>query len=603
MVEDKTIDPLFFEQVIVKILFSDIKKRDVLIPFLKPQLFNSWEVQQIIKLSQKFSEQYGSFPTFTEFKIEIEQKELHNFLLKCLNVDTTELSDKHLMAKIESFFQQNLAFHAIVDAKVQLEENNIDQMVKFADRLREAVSFSFETNIGLDVFSEDGEEEMFSHLHDSDIVVPTGIPYFDEMIEGGFHEKSLSLFLAECVTKDTKVKIRVCKRDEMEVDIGEVQHLLDDCEVEVLSPDGYVKVCKYVSKGKKRIFIVSNKYGKLKCSANHLLFTNHGWKAVSKIDTMKHKVLMNTGIFETVTIQNTNEIEEVVDIAVNHPNHRYYTNGFVSHNTNMGKSLIMAGLAANQLMLNKNVLYVTLEMSKHKMTERVLANCFDLDMDQLKLLTREKFHKKYQELREQLQNKLVVEEFPTKTVSTAAIRQLCKELLIKKGFKPDIVYVDYLGIMLPIQVRTDDNSYGEQKRISEEMRGLAVELGLPIVSAVQTNRGGFDSTNIDLKDTADSIGTAATADIIIGVTQSDEQRQFGKYSWIVLKNRYGINKRRTTIGVNYQRMRIFPDESVEEKKPEEQSQATRIVDEASNVALNVLKKSRAAERKQDYNFE
>jgi len=468
MVEDKTIDPLFFEQVIVKILFSDIKKRDVLIPFLKPQLFNSWEVQQIIKLSQKFSEQYGSFPTFTEFKIEIEQKELHNFLLKCLNVDTTELSDKHLMAKIESFFQQNLAFHAIVDAKVQLEENNIDQMVKFADRLREAVSFSFETNIGLDVFSEDGEEEMFSHLHDSDIVVPTGIPYFDEMIEGGFHEKSLSLFLAE---------------------------------------------------------------------------------------------------------------------------------------TNMGKSLIMAGLAANQLMLNKNVLYVTLEMSKHKMTERVLANCFDLDMDQLKLLTREKFHKKYQELREQLQNKLVVEEFPTKTVSTAAIRQLCKELLIKKGFKPDIVYVDYLGIMLPIQVRTDDNSYGEQKRISEEMRGLAVELGLPIVSAVQTNRGGFDSTNIDLKDTADSIGTAATADIIIGVTQSDEQRQFGKYSWIVLKNRYGINKRRTTIGVNYQRMRIFPDESVEEKKPEEQSQATRIVDEASNVALNVLKKSRAAERKQDYNFE
>jgi len=390
---------------------------------------------------------------------------------------------------------------------------------------------------------------------------------------------------------------------EVEVDIGQIQHLLKEHDIQVDSPDGYVKVCNYVTKGKKRIFVVSNKYGKLKCSANHLLFTNHGWKAVSKIDTKKHKVLMNTGTFENITVQATSEVEEVVDISVDHMNHRYYTNAFVSHNTNMGKSLIMAGLAANQILLNKNVLYVTLEMSRHKMTERVLANCFDMDMYQLKLLTREKLHVNFQRLRERVKHKLVVLEYPTRTINTSTLRQVCKELEVKKGFKPDIVFVDYMGIMLPIQMRADENSYSEQKRVAEELRGLAVETGIPWVSAVQTNRGGFDSTNIDLKDTADSIGTAATADIIIGVTQSDEQRQFGKYSWIILKNRYGINKRRTTIGVNYSRMRVCADESVTEKEPEQQSQATRIVDEASSVALGITKKSRAAERKQDYNFE
>jgi len=607
--QEITIDPLFFEQIIVKILFTDAKKRDKIIPFLKPKLFNGFEVQQIIKHIQRFIETYGTFPTFTEFKVEIEHKDLHNYLLKCLNTDTSQLSDVHLLDKIESFFKQNLAFNAIVDAKIQLEDNNIEQMILYADKLREAVSFSFKTDIGLDVLSEEGEEEMFNHLHDQDKVVPTGIEYFDQMIEGGFHEKSLSLFLAECVTKDTIVKIRVLNSShhhenkwiEKEISIGDIQQLLKDFEVEVSSPDGYVPVKQYISKGKKRIYNVVCGQKSIKCSGKHLLFTNRGWVAVEDIQK-KHKILMSSGKYETAHIYQLDKSEEVVDIAVDHPNHRYFTNGFTSHNTNMGKSLIMAGLAANQLILNKNVLYVTLEMSRHKMTERVLANCFDLDIDQLKLLTRENFHAKFNRLRERIKHKLVVLEYPTRTISTSTLRQVYKELEIKKGFKPDIVFVDYMGIMLPIQTRSDENSYSEQKRVAEELRGLAVETGIPWVSAVQTNRGGFDSTNIDLKDTADSIGTVATADIIIGVTQSDEQRQFGKYSWIILKNRYGINKRKTTIGVNYNKMRIFADESVSNKDPEKQSQSTRIVDEASSVALGVNKKSRAAERKQDYNF-
>jgi len=210
--QELVIDPLFFERVIVKLLFSDQKKRDRIVPFLKPTLFNSFEVQQIVKHVQRFIEMYGTFPTFTEFKVEIDQKDLHDYLLKCMNTDTSELSDSHMLAKVESFFKQNLAFNAIVDAKIQLEDNNVDKMVAYADRLREAVSFSFDSDIGLDVFSEEGEEEMFNHLHNKDNVVPTGIDYFDKMIEGGFHEKSLSLFLAECVTKDTKIKIRIRKR-------------------------------------------------------------------------------------------------------------------------------------------------------------------------------------------------------------------------------------------------------------------------------------------------------------------------------------------------------------------------------------------------------
>jgi len=251
--------------------------------------------------------------------------------------------------------------------------------------------------------------------------------------------------------------------------------------------------------------------------------------------------------------------------------------------TNMGKTLIKCGLAVNTLLQNKNVLYVTMEMSEDKISERILANLFDVELDNLALMTKDRFMKKFNSVKDKLATNLVIKEYPTKSVNTNRIRNLLKELEVKKKFIPDIIFIDYLGIMCTNR-KSDVNSNTELKSISEELRGLAVEFALPIVSAVQTNRGGFGSAEIDLTDIADSIGTTATADIIIGVTQTPELRAANLYTFIILKNRYGLNKTKTSVGVDYPKMRVydaldeFGNDIVEQQK-------TDIVDDAA-VMLN-----------------
>jgi len=219
----------------------------------------------------------------------------------------------------------------------------------------------------------------------------------------------------------------------------------------------------------------------------------------------------------------------------------------------------MTSIAVDCVLKNKNVLYVTCEMSEEKISERVMANLFDICTEDLKLLPKNKFHDKFEKLKNQINHKLVIKEYPPRAINTNHILNLIKELKVRKKFSPDIIFIDYLGIMNPVYKNKGDNSYLEVKRISEEVRALAVELSLPIVSAVQTNRGGFGDSEIDLTDISDSIGTAATADIIIGVTQSEEMRKIGKYSWIILKNRYGLNKIKVNVNVDYYKMRVYED--------------------------------------------
>jgi len=252
--------------------------------------------------------------------------------------------------------------------------------------------------------------------------------------------------------------------------------------------------------------------------------------------------------------------------------------------TNMGKTLIQCGLAVNCLLQNKNVLYVTLEMSEDKISERILANLIDVDINELPMMKKENFMNKMEKLSTTMKSNFIIKEFPTKSANTNRIRNLLKELEIKKKFVPDIVFVDYMGIMTTNQkFASGSNSNTELKTISEELRGLAVETGVPFISAVQTNRGGFASSEIDLTDIADSIGTTATADVIIGITQTDELRASGLYNFIILKNRYGINKMRTPVGVDYPKMRVFNVEDDEGSSPTPES--TRTVDDAA-VMLN-----------------
>lgn len=413
---------VFFEKVLIKFLFSDDKVRDKVIPFLVPEIFEDHKNVQLIKCALKMNERFENFPTIPEMRIELDNEEVYNRLMEIMDMDVSEYKTEFLIEQVEDFIRDKLIHNVNVEIAMNLSNGEFEELKQSPDKLREALAFSFDTKVGLDFLDE--EERLYNYLHNKDRVIPTSIPDLNKIIEGGFHEKSLTLFMAE---------------------------------------------------------------------------------------------------------------------------------------TNLGKSLIMASLSVDCVLRNKNVLYITCEMSEEKISERVMANMFDICTEDLKLLPRNKFHEKFEKYRSQLKNKLVIKEYPPRAINTNHIRNLIKELQVRKKFNPDIIFIDYLGIMNPVFRNKENNTYLEVKRISEEVRALAVELGIPIVSAVQTNRGGFGDAEIDLTDISDSIGTAATADIIIGVTQSDDMRKLGKFSWIILKNRYGLNKHKVTVNVDYYKMRVSED--------------------------------------------
>jgi hypothetical protein len=225
--------------------------------------------------------------------------------------------------------------------------------------------------------------------------------------------------------------------------------------------------------------------------------------------------------------------------------------------TGLGKTLTLGSLAANAIRASKNGLYITCEMSEDKISERIIANLWDHDINDLDNINREQFHKRFAEMKNIIHGKLHVKEYPPAKITANDIRNLLKEYETKKKFMPEILYLDYLGLIRPIYTKKSDNTYTEGKRVVEEVRAVAIEYKIPALSAIQTDRQGFGAAEISLKNTADSAGYAFTADVVFGLTQSAELAEQGLYSVKILKNRYGFNGTKGRIAVNKLLMRIF----------------------------------------------
>jgi len=229
--------------------------------------------------------------------------------------------------------------------------------------------------------------------------------------------------------------------------------------------------------------------------------------------------------------------------------------------TGVGKSLFMCHCAANNLMMGKNVLYISLEMSEERIAERIDANLMNISLSDLIDLPKQMYDKKIKSIRDKTTGRLVVKEYPTAAANTGHFRHLLQELDLKKNFQPDIIYIDYLNICSSFRVRpgSNVNSYTYVKSIAEEMRGLAVETGVPIMSATQTNRTGFVSTDVGLEDTAESFGLPATADMMFALISTEELEELDQIMVKQLKNRYNDPSyyRRFVLGVDRGRMKLY----------------------------------------------
>ena len=229
--------------------------------------------------------------------------------------------------------------------------------------------------------------------------------------------------------------------------------------------------------------------------------------------------------------------------------------------TGVGKSLFMCHMASAGLMMNKNVLYITLEMSEERIAERIDANVLNIPMKELPDLSKKMFSKKVDKISAKTKGKLIIKEYPTASAHVGHFRHLLQELEIKKDFRPDIIFIDYLNICASHRIRPGSgaNSYTLVKSIAEELRGLAVEYDVPIMSATQTTRSGYGSTDIGLEDTSESFGLPATADMMFALITSDELEDLDQLVVKQLKNRYNDPTifKRFVIGIDRSRMKLY----------------------------------------------
>ena len=228
--------------------------------------------------------------------------------------------------------------------------------------------------------------------------------------------------------------------------------------------------------------------------------------------------------------------------------------------TGVGKSLFMCHAASAFLTQGLNVLYITLEMAEERIAERIDANLFDISMDDIRSMPKELYDSKVKKLEDKTNGRLVIKEYPTASAHSGHFKALINELALKKSFKPQVIFIDYLNICASARFKGGNiSSYFYIKAIAEELRGLAVEHDVPIFSATQTTRSGFTSSDIGLEDTSESFGLPATADFMFALISNEELEGLGQMKVKQLKNRYndpGIN-RSFIIGVDRAKMRLY----------------------------------------------
>jgi archaellum biogenesis ATPase FlaH len=229
--------------------------------------------------------------------------------------------------------------------------------------------------------------------------------------------------------------------------------------------------------------------------------------------------------------------------------------------TGVGKSLFMCDFAAKVLLQGKNVLYITMEMAEERIAERIDANLLNVNIQDIIDVPKQIFETKVTNIQKKTQGQLFIKEYPTASAHSGHFDALLKELQLKKSFRPDIIFIDYLNICASSRFRpgSNVNSYTVVKSIAEELRGLAVQYNLPIISATQTTRSGYGSSDVNITDTSESFGLPATADLMFALISNDELDQMGQIMVKQLKNRYNdpTTHRKFVVGIDRAKMRLF----------------------------------------------
>lgn len=356
---------------------------------------------------------------------------------------------------------------------------------------------------------------------------------------------------------------------ESEVSISAIQQLLaEGFEVEIDSLDGYVPVSEFVDKGTYEGYELTCGERTVIVNENHLFETTEGWKLtkdllLEQVYTPIH-YLTDSGI-EQGYIRKINSLVPIVDLVIDHPNHRYFANGISSHNTNVGKSLFLTDQSAHYLMQNKKVLYITMEMAEEKIAERIDARLMETDLNDLNQIPHSTFMSRIKALREKTASDLIIREYPPHVFNANMLRSLLRELKQKQRFVPDVIALDYLGLCASYRLSPSVGQYQYLKSVTEEMRGVMVSDEYLGLTAMQTNREGQTSADVDLTDMSESHGISMGADFIFAMMAPPELAAMGAYRFKQLKSRFGdLNKYNSfLVGVDKAKMTLYNMDNVD----------------------------------------
>lgn len=322
------------------------------------------------------------------------------------------------------------------------------------------------------------------------------------------------------------------------VEIRYLENMLNDV-VFISTPDGYQKVNYLVKKGFHKGAIVKVKDKTIVTTYDHLFDLERGWTYAENV-VEGDKVLFEDGNYYPISVCLTDDEYNIYDMEVDHENHRYYADGISSHNTGVGKTTALVNFSCNMVRNGEDVLYITLEMSEEKISQRHEANFIDTPINEIRNVKDDDFKTSLLSVKKQQVGRLIIKEYPPASISSENVRALLDELELKKNFKPTVLVVDYLNLLRSSRLM-GDNLYVTIKAISEELRGIAVEKDLCCITATQANRQGNDSKNTDLDFTnvGESKAISDTCDFLAALISPEELREQNLQIWKVLKNRFG----------------------------------------------------------------
>lgn len=412
------------EQVIIQSMFKLENVRETLIPYLTPSIFQNSKTQEVYKRIDSFMKEFEKFPTYKDMTlITADRSDIKDHFTQCFKEDISEYNQDHILGHIEQYIKKSLYQNTLAHMMEEMYDPHFKVKADspLPEDLRNIFSFSFDNSIGLNLFSEEGMERMIDFFHQASNFIPSGIVGLDAMLGGGFHSKTLNLFMLP---------------------------------------------------------------------------------------------------------------------------------------TNMGKSAIMCAIAANMVMAGYNVLYVTLEMSEEMIAQRIMSNIFDIEQNTLKTYDKPSIIRQFKQIAGQVKDKFRVKEYPTSSMTSNVIRRLNKEYKEKQGFEPHVIFVDYLELMKPNHVRKVSQKHEDLRTVSEELRDVGIEEGVPVVSAMQTNREGYAAKELDLNDMSGSFGVAMTADFVCAGILTEQNEAAKEYTLRSAKNRFGPKWTEFNVGIDFAKMKL-----------------------------------------------